>query len=588
MRIRANDTGNYGHDFLVTETITKGSTNILTEQQKEIIEKKTVTSTPLTQGMSAASGTLCITEIFPNPTGSDEEKEFIEIYNSGSSTINLLNWKLGDAAKKYTIGDISIASRAYHVFSRPLTGISLNNSGEETVSLWDYTGTLVDSVVYSGTIANDSSFSKFDSVWEWVSTSTPGSINMRSVTSTSTQGVQNSTTTSFGVYSEEFVPVIVEVLPNPTGTDTQNEFIELFNPYDHEIVLTGLLLDDGEGGSKPYEISENVQLGIGEYRAFYSKETHLSLNNTSDSVRILDPDELVLYEIEYSSAKEAKSYTYGQEMWFWTSDLSPNKKNPLTPSADAPTKKSSTKVVAKKPTVATTLTDVRNFDVGTLVSLTGTVVVEPGVMSSQYFYIAGSPGLQIYSYKKDFPELARGDKVTITGELAETSGEMRLKIAAVGDITIVGKGEPYLPHQVVVADIGEPYEGWLTEVTGEITGIKGSYVYLDDGTDEIRLYIRGGSGIDKSLFTEGSRASVAGIVQETKSGYMISPRDQHDVHVEGAIKGEKIIEVSSEEPFSKTDLIRAVVLALAGLALVLGIKLYGTKILDFFKSRLGK
>jgi hypothetical protein len=128
-------------------------------------------------------------------------------------------------------------------------------------------------------------------------------------------------------------------------------------------------------------------------------------------------------------------------------------------------------------------------------------VVEPGVMSSQYFYIAGSPGLQMYSYKKDFPELARGDK-------SENYGRARGNIWVKCDVKIAdcrrhssgGKKRVRIYRMLlVVADIDEPYEGWLTEsVKGRVTGIKGSYVYLDDGTDEVRLYIRGGSGIDKS------------------------------------------------------------------------------------------
>lgn len=589
IRINNTDTGNDEKDFYITETITKGKTNILT--QKAIASPKS-SSTSTAQlihnlGTTAPSGTIYITEIFPNPTGADTEKEFIEIFNSGSSAVDLSNWQIGDSAKKYTVVDTGILPHSFHAFYRTETGISLNNSGEETVSLWDPSGAVFETVAYSGMAANDQSYSKFGNEWSWVNSSTPGTENIRATSSTLVEvggdpldtGIENH-------YSEEFVPVIVEILPNPVGSDTKNEYIELFNPYDRDIYLVGLSLDDGESGSKPYPFSEDTVLKQGEYRAFYSKDTKLSLTNSGESVRIVDSDGLVLYEIEYVSSKEGKSYTYGGDMWFWTTELTPDKPNPSIPTADA--SKSKAKIVATKPKVETTLTDVRNFDVGTVVSLTGTVVVEPGVMSSQYFYVAGSPGLQIYSYKKDFPALARGDKVKITGELAETSGEVRLKIDTAEDIQVVGQSDHYIPLELAIADIDEPYEGWLTEIKGEVTGIKGSYVYLDDGTDEVRLYIRGGSGIDKSLFTEGARASVTGIVQETKSGYMVSPRDVKDVRIEGVVKGEKVEAVEEEKGYSRVEIVRAVVLLLGGFALVLGIKLYGSKILDFFKSKLKK
>jgi hypothetical protein len=45
---------------------------------------------------SAAQGALLITEFMPDPSGTDAEREWVEIYNSGTTTIDLTNYKIGD------------------------------------------------------------------------------------------------------------------------------------------------------------------------------------------------------------------------------------------------------------------------------------------------------------------------------------------------------------------------------------------------------------------------------------------------------------------------------------------------------------
>ncbi|KAA3600980.1 MAG: hypothetical protein DWQ06_09170 [Calditrichaeota bacterium] len=45
---------------------------------------------------SKANSQILLTEIFPNPTGSDNQKEFVEIYNFSSQSIDLAQWKISD------------------------------------------------------------------------------------------------------------------------------------------------------------------------------------------------------------------------------------------------------------------------------------------------------------------------------------------------------------------------------------------------------------------------------------------------------------------------------------------------------------
>ena len=52
-------------------------------------------------------------------------------------------------------------------------------------------------------------------------------------------------------------PLINEFLPNPEGSD-DGEFIEVFNLNDFSIDLSGFYIDDEDGGSKPFQISDEI------------------------------------------------------------------------------------------------------------------------------------------------------------------------------------------------------------------------------------------------------------------------------------------------------------------------------------------
>lgn len=83
--------------------------------------------------------------------------------------------------------------------------------------------------------------------------------------------------------------IISELLPNPAGSDTDNEFIELHNTSDATVSLTGCKLQTTDS-SKMYELGE-IRLEPGQYKAFYNYETGLTLPNSSGgSVYLVNSD----------------------------------------------------------------------------------------------------------------------------------------------------------------------------------------------------------------------------------------------------------------------------------------------------------
>jgi hypothetical protein len=313
--------------------------------------------------------------------------------------------------------------------------------------------------------------------------------------------------------------IITEILPNPDGSDIEGEFIEIFNLNEVGVDLSGWKLDDGEGGSREYEI-KNIFIEANEYLSFSRETTGIALNNNSDNARLFNPNgELVDY-IEYEEIKENISYSLFDNIWHKTTEITPGEEN----------------VIEEKQEVIKT-GQVKSSGSG-FMKLTGTVSVEPGVLGAQIFYIADED-IQVYSYKKDFPELSVGDVVEVSGELSESGGERRIKTKTQNNIKIIGKQDVLLPEDILISDIGEALEGRFVKITGEILEVRGSYVFVDDGSDEARVYIKSTTNIDKKIFNEADQIEIVGIVSQTKSGYRLLPRYDTDILIVGSIKGEQ-------------------------------------------------
>jgi len=102
---------------------------------------------------------LKITEILANPEGTDNGKEWIEIFNNGSKTVNLGNWQLDDTeggSKPFLIPDtVSIKPGEALALDTKTVKLSLGNQ-EDEVRLFDFENNLVDQVSYENAPENQS------------------------------------------------------------------------------------------------------------------------------------------------------------------------------------------------------------------------------------------------------------------------------------------------------------------------------------------------------------------------------------------------------------------------------------------------
>lgn len=186
-----------------TSSVTKNAANVLTEPEKEETEEEEVeeeNAQETTSSLNTGSPRQIIfSELLPKPI--EGEDEFIELYNSTEETVDIINWVLEDAGgKKYTIksedfgaqslkilatGKVKIRAGEYLNLERGITKIALNDTGGETVYLFDEAGNLIDKISYSGSVKKGASYTlDSEGNWQWSSTVTPGEENIVTVLAT--------------------------------------------------------------------------------------------------------------------------------------------------------------------------------------------------------------------------------------------------------------------------------------------------------------------------------------------------------------------------------------------------------------------
>jgi hypothetical protein len=500
---------------------------------------------------------VIINEVFPNPKGSDGDKEFIEIKNTSAHSVDLKNWKLGDASKKRFTIDQTIPGHFIVSFSSKTTGISLNNSGTEITQLFDEFDRLVDKIEYSEKTPEDHSFSKDESgKFIWTSLTTPGFENKfveeneekEEKAESGNQGSENNAVTSTESIVDDVDEIIEddgnidfielsEFLPNPEGSD-EAEFIELFNPTENSIDLSGLKIDDEEGGSKPYVVPEGTTVNAGSYIVFSREDTGIALNNTGDAVRLLYSDGALIKQVSYTKGPEAESYAQDTHRDFhWTSSVTPGKINIITRTEEDTSKENET----EETSVAVRISELGNYDIGDDVTVSGVVAVVAGILGSQYFYIAdvetvsSTPGVQVYMYKREFPEMKIGDTAHVSGKIAESQGSLRIKTTNMDDIIVEDSQIDISAEKLEIIAVKDVDSGSFVEINGEVTELKTSHMYVDDGTDEIKIYFKKGAEINKDEYKVRDILEVKGIVVKTKTEMQLLPRSNTDVVKTGEI-----------------------------------------------------
>lgn len=348
------------------------------------------------------------------------------------------------------------------------------------------------------------------------------------------------------VYSDALV--INEFLPDPVGADTTAEFIELFNTGADSVDLAGWKLDDADGGSVAYSIPAGTTIRGGAYLSFSRSETKVALNNEGDTVRLLAPSGTVRASTTFGKSDEGQSFNRVDSSYVLSTTPTPGQSNVITATAEADEGKSSSRTsssatsttdktgrVAGTTVKTVSLSEVREEEQDSWVTVEGVVSAPPGVFGEQLLYLAGS-GIQVYFSKGSWPKLELGSRVKLTAQVGRAYGEARLKLSEAKDLTIMKTEAPPEPHLVETGEIDVDKEGWLVTVAGEVVETDGDTFYVDDGSGKVKVFIKETTGIDKPPMKKGSTVTLTGVVSHTTSGYRLLPRFQSDVRL-GLVAG---------------------------------------------------
>jgi hypothetical protein len=265
---------------------------------------------------------IIINEILPNPKGEEKSEEFIELYNPNKKDVDLEAWQIRDGSKtgKYILRKgTRIEAGKYLVIYRKDFKFALNNSGKEVVRLLDPNDDTSkdeykDEVVYTKT-TEGKSYNRDENIkegkWYWAKPS---------------GGDKNEDNPA----SKKYMNLLLsEILANPQGVESENEFIEIYNPNKKDVDLVDWQLQDSSAKGQ-FSFSEGAKIGAGKFVVVYRKDFKFALNNSGgEIVKLVTPSGRVVSKTKYKSAKEGVSYNYhlNDKNWRWSKSLTPGRGN---------------------------------------------------------------------------------------------------------------------------------------------------------------------------------------------------------------------------------------------------------------------
>ncbi len=291
---------------------------------------------------------VVISEIAWMGTENSANDEWIKLYNNTKEDINLDGWilKSADGTPEINLEGI-IKANNYFLLERTdddtLPNISADQiykgaleNGGEYLELFDDLNNLVDSVNceeswFAGDNSNKQTMIRKDSK---VSGDNSNNWQTGQNPDVSPEKAEEKPI-QIKVESEENKKVqeyplgiaVNEILPSPEGSDAENEWIEIFNQNNFKVDLSGWAITDTIGKTKNYIFPKNTIIKVQEFMVLTRPVTKITLNNSGDGLRIIQPNKNIIEEVVFGKAVTGQSYSRIDTNWYWGSDLTPGSAN---------------------------------------------------------------------------------------------------------------------------------------------------------------------------------------------------------------------------------------------------------------------
>ncbi len=271
---------------------------------------------------------VVFSEVIYDTPGTDSVEEWIELYNNSPVAISIGGWKIYDnngSGSSFTIPDGTvIASGTYYTVAADSTGFyalygydadayggipGLNNSGDALV-LKNKSGVQMDAVGYEGGYNGNLPTG-------WGSTTEPSAGTGYTIVRTdptsdtdtyadwSTDGGNGYPQTQGMNSPDNMLVVFSEIFYDTPGTDSVEEWVELYNNSPMEVNIGGWKITDNNGSGSSYTIPQGEAMAPYSYytiaadstgfNALYGRDADVygnlpSLNNSGDTLLLEDAD----------------------------------------------------------------------------------------------------------------------------------------------------------------------------------------------------------------------------------------------------------------------------------------------------------
>lgn len=425
-----------------------------------------------------------ISEILPNPQGLDWPSdclacgEFIELYNASEETINLQDWRLQvDTRPAFAISHyLPLLPDQHLIFYRYQSGLLLqNNSGE--VRLYQPNSSKAKQTVKYNQAPEGSSYNLLPDLrtWQWSKLISPGKNN-----------------------NINYQPLVEFYAPEEASVD-EPVWFDASDCYDQDQDALSYSWDFGNG---QHSLEKNPQYLFdqpGQYTIKLTVNDGLNQVAKSQKLKIINPSNSSSQSLASTEQNQAASVNNAAK---------PEGISSSTTSSD------DHKLTAR-----------------------GVVVVEPGIFSSQFFYILPmqdekslqNSAVQIYSYNKSFPALQQGDYIEAKGQPSDITTDNRLKISSAADIAILDHDYIVIERPIKCDQVNHNLRGQLISLTGQITDKNGRDLTLSDDSGQAIISLTENSGLKPADFTKKDSYQIIGLARQIGEQIKIMPRSTKDI-----------------------------------------------------------
>lgn len=250
-----------------------------------------------------------LNEVYPAPPSGEEE--WIELYNEEATESSLNGFSLTDEKNNnLSFTQSSVPAHGYIV----VTSTNILNNDGDTVTLKNSEGTVIGSMSYSANPGSGKSY-QYCNGWQMGEPPTREAENTScAIPATPTEPMNEiptvtpTATPTIDPPSPTRIPIsnisINEIMGNPeTGT---NEWVELYNNNDFSVELNSWHLDDEEESGSS---AKKFTLTIAAKSYGVIELSSAMINNSGDTLRLLDEQKRIVNEIEYEEVEKNTTWS---------------------------------------------------------------------------------------------------------------------------------------------------------------------------------------------------------------------------------------------------------------------------------------